>query len=92
MSQIDDLIFDISLHHSVALNYKNNATSAASFIIVIMTRVKRVGLIPCNPTHSQSSGINLLSPIQLINKLYLLNNNNYTDSENYTNNKKYTDI
>ena len=32
----------IGLRHWVELNYENNATSAASFIIVIMTRVKQV--------------------------------------------------
>ena len=32
----------IGLRHCVEFNYGNNATSAANFIIVIMTRTKRL--------------------------------------------------
>ena len=35
-------VYIIGLRHCVELNYENNATSAASFIIVTMTRAKRV--------------------------------------------------
>ena len=65
-------ISDIILVYAVGLNYGNNATTASSLIIVIMTRAKRVynfsskaSLITAMIINAtQSSGVNLLSPIQ----------------------------
>ena len=64
------ILYYIGLHNCVELKSGNNATSAASILIVIVTRVKRSELDYYHNS-TQISGVNLLSPVQLITKVEL---------------------